>query len=206
MYTPTYFKNENIEDLREFISHIGFGILVSQVDKKLWATHLPFILTENNKLLGHISRGNKQWRDLVHGEDVMAIFTGPHAYISSSWYDHENVPTWNYQAVHVSGKAKIIEGEELMDSLRMLTSKYEKNSVHPVSVDTMSKEFLETEIRQIVGIKIDVDRMEASYKLSQNRDEKNHATIISELEKRKDENSTAIAAQMIKYGCRKKQE
>ncbi len=203
MYIPPHYKNENHEELCEFIQQNGFGILVSQVEGKIWATHMPLILVPG-KLLGHISRGNRQWKELTKGGEVMAIFSGPHTYISSSWYDHENVPTWNYEAVHVYGKARIIEGEELVDSLRQLTNKYEKKSVCPVSVDTMSKKFLDMEMRGIVGLEIAIDRMEASYKLSQNRDEKNHATIISELEKRRDENSVAVAHEMRKFGCGKK--
>jgi transcriptional regulator len=202
MYTPALYRNEDPDELRQFIHRNGFGILVSHVDNKLWATHVPLMLTPENKLLGHISRGNRQSKDLPDNEDVMAIFTGPHTYISSSWYDHENVPTWNYIAVHVYGKARITGGEELIESLRQLTNKYEKASVHPVSVDTMSKKFLDTEIRGIVGIEVAIDRMEASYKLSQNRDEKNHTNIISELEKRKDENSAGVANAMKKYGFR----
>jgi len=205
MYTPALFKNENQEELREFIRQNGFGILVSQVEKKLWATHIPLVLTDDNKLLGHISLGNKQSKALPNGEEVMVIFNGPHTYISSSWYDHENVPTWNYIAVHVYGKVRTIEGEELMESLRQLTDKYEKNSAKPVSVETMSKKYLDSQIRGILGIEITIDRMEASYKLSQNRDEKNHTHIISELEKREDENSVAIANAMRKYGYKNKE-
>lgn len=203
MYTPIYSKNENTEELRTFIKQNGFGILVSQVEGKLWATHLPLILADN-KLLGHIGRGNKQWRELSNGEEVMVIFQGPHTYISSSWYDHENVPTWNYIAVHVYGEIRMQGEEELIESLRQLTNKYEKDSINPVSVDTMSKKFLHTEIRGTVGFEIAIERMEASYKLSQNRDEKNHANIISELEKRKDENSVSIANEMRKCGYIKK--
>jgi transcriptional regulator len=199
MYTPPYHKNENEVELLEFIKQNSFGILVSQVERKLWATHLPLILSDN-KLLGHISRGNKQWRELPDGEEVMVIFQGPHTYISSSWYDHENVPTWNYEAVHVYGKVRMQSEEELIDSLRQLTDKYEKQSACPVSVDTMSKKFLHTEIRGAIGFEIIIDRMEASYKLSQHRDEKNHTNIISELEKRGDENSVAVANEMRKYG------
>jgi transcriptional regulator len=204
MYTPSYSKNENIQELHAFIKQNGFGILVSQVEGKLWATHLPLILSDN-KLEGHISRGNKQWRDLPNGEEVMVIFQGPHTYISSSWYDHENVPTWNYVAVHVYGKVRMHSDEELIESLRQLTDKYEKDSANPVSVDTMSRKFLHTEIRGTIGFEIAIERMEASYKLSQNRDEKNHANIISELEKRKDENSVGIANEMRKCGYIKKQ-
>ena len=103
MYTPAYAKNENEEDLKDFIRKNGFGIVVSTVDGKLWATHIPLILV-GGKLQGHISRGNKQWRALPQNEEVMVIFLGPHTYVSSSWYDHENVPSWDYVAVHVYEK------------------------------------------------------------------------------------------------------
>ncbi len=202
MYTPAYAKNENEEDLKGFIRKNGFGIVVSTVEEKLWATHIPLILV-GNKLQGHVSRGNKQWCALSQNEEVMVIFQGPHTYVSSSWYDHENVPSWNYVAVHVYGKPHMQSEEELIESLRQLTNKYEKESTCPVSVDTMSEKFLHGELRGTIGFEITVDRIEASYKLSQNRDEKNHTQIISELEKRGDENSVSIANEMRTYGCHK---
>jgi transcriptional regulator len=202
MYTPAYAKNENEEDLKDFIRKNGFGIVVCTVDGKLWATHIPLILV-GGKLQGHISRGNKQWRALPQNEEVMVIFLGPHTYVSSSWYDHENVPSWDYVAVHVYGKAHIQSEEELIESLRQLTNKYEKDSVHPISVDTMSEKFVHAELRGTIGFEITIERMEASYKLSQNRDEKNHTQIISELEKRGDENSVSVANEMRKHGHRK---
>jgi transcriptional regulator len=202
MYTPAYAKNENEEDLKDFIRKNGFGIVVCTVDGKLWATHIPLILV-GGKLQGHISRGNKQWRALPQNEEVMVIFLGPHTYVSSSWYDHENVPSWDYVAVHVYGKAHIQSEEELIESLRQLTNKYEKDSVHPISVDTMSEKFVHAELRGTIGFEITIERMEASYKLTQNRDEKNHTQIISELEKRGDENSVSVANEMRKHGHRK---
>lgn len=204
MYTPAYAKNENEEDLRDFIRKNGFGIVVSTVEGKLWATHIPLIL-EGTKLHGHLSRGNKQWRELPQNEEVLVIFQGAHTYISSSWYDHENVPTWNYESVHVYGKVRTLSDQELLESLRQLTNKYEKDSVHPVSVDTMSPKFLHTEMSGTIGFEIAIERIEASFKLSQNRDEKNHRNIISELEKRGDENSVGIANEMRKYGHDTKQ-
>lgn len=199
MYTPVYARNENEEDLKDFIRKNGFGIVVSTVEGKLWATHIPLILI-GDKLQGHVSRGNKQWRALPQNEEVMVIFQGPNTYVSSSWYDHENVPSWNYIAVHVYGKAHIQSEEELIESLRQLTKKYEHDSVHPVSVDTMSEKFLHTELRGTIGFEIAIERMEASYKLSQNRDEKNHTQIISELEKRGDHNAVSVANEMRKHG------
>jgi transcriptional regulator len=199
MYTLAFARNESEEDLKDFIRKNGFGIVVSTVEGKLWATHIPLILI-GDKLQGHISRGNKQWRALPQNEEVMVIFQGPNTYVSSSWYDHENVPSWNYIAVHVYGKAHIQSEEELIESLRQLTKKYEQDSVHPVSVDTMSEKFLHTELRGTVGFEIAIERMEASYKLSQNRDEKNHTQIISELEKRGDHNAVSVANEMRKHG------
>ncbi len=198
MYIPNLYKNENPEELKSFIRQNGFAILVNTLENNLWATHIPLILSEDNKLTGHISRGNKQWRGFSNEGEVLAIFNGPHAYVSSSWYDHENVPTWNYIAVHVYGNIRIIEGAELLDSLRQLTDKYEAHSQKPVSVDTMSEKFLTREMRGVVGFEIAITKMEAAYKLSQNRDAKNHAAIIEKLEERNDPNSTAIANEMKK--------
>jgi len=128
---------------------------------------------------------------------VLAIFSGPHTYISSSWYDHENVPTWNYIAVHVMGKVRIVEEAALLESLKQLTDKYEKASACPVSVEKMSADLLRKNIPAIVGFEIVIEKMEASYKLSQNRDEENQRRIISHLEQRGDADSMKIALAML---------
>lgn len=206
MYIPNYFRQENLEEVKSFLQQNSFGMLVSQVNHRPWATHIPLELSKNTLgdevLLGHISRGNKQWKDFDKNEEVLAIFTGPHAYISSSWYDHENVPTWNYVAVHVYGELRLIEGDELMASLRKLVDKYEASSIHPVKVENMSAKFLESELRGMVGFEIRITDIEAAYKLSQNRDEKNLHNILNELEKRGDVQSLEIAEQM-KKSCKR---
>src|SRR5688500_16920562 len=129
---------------------------------------------------------------------MLVIFNGTHAYISSSWYDHENVPTWNYIAVHVYGTIKIIEGEKLLQALKNLVDRYEQKSANPVSVEKMSEKFLSREIKGIIGFEIEIEEIHSAYKLSQNRDEKNHTNIINELEKRDDSHSAAIAEEMKK--------
>lgn len=199
MYTPKPFQNTDLSSVKDFIRHNGFGILVSQKEGQLAATHIPMLLSEEGTCLtGHISRGNRQWKDVGSSSEVLAIFNGPHAYISSSWYDHENVPTWNYIAVHVYGVIRIIEGDELLESLRHLVDKYEQHSEKPVSVEKMSPDFLKKEIRGIVGFEITITNIEAAYKLSQNRDKANHDNIIQELEKRGDASSKEIAEAMKK--------
>jgi transcriptional regulator len=159
MYIPTYSKNQNEEEIKDFIRQHGFGILISRLDEKPCATHIPMMLSEDGgKISGHLARGNKQWKDFNEHPDVLAIFSGPHTYISSSWYDHENVPTWNYIAVHVSGQIKIIDGEELLESLKHLTDKYEKPSAKPFTVEGMSPEYLKKELLGIVGFEITMQK------------------------------------------------
>lgn len=205
MYVSKLNRNENVAELNEFIRQNGFAMVVSVVDGKPLATHIPLYLSEDGKTLtGHIARANSQWKNWETSTEVLSIFQGPHAYISSSWYDHENVPTWNYIAVHVYGKIRIIENEELLESLKNLVHKHEMNSAKPVSVEGISEKYVKEQMRGIVGLEISISKIEAAYKLSQNRDTKNHANIVSELEKRADENSVEIANQMRKYGVEKK--
>ena len=198
MYRPKYARKDDQDSIMEFIKQNGFGIIVSQWSGKLLATHIPLELQDNSKLFGHISRANPQWKNFETGREVLAIFTGPHAYISSSWYDHENVPTWNYIAIHVYGTIRVIEGDELLDSLKKLVDKYEATSQHPVSVERMSPDFVQQSLKGIVGFEISINTVEASYKLSQNRDKKNQLSIIAGLEKRNDSASQSIAFEMKK--------
>lgn len=199
MYINSYSRVSDSTEVMEFIRQNGFAILVSQVDGKPWATHLPLVLSNDGaELTGHVSRGNKAWRDFST-QEVLCIFQGPHTYISSSWYDHENVPTWNYLAVHVYGNIKIQEGEELLASLKALTDKYERHSQKPVSVEGMTPSYLEKEIRGIVGFTINITSVEACFKLSQNRDDKNHAEIVRQLKARGDSASVAVADEMVRH-------
>jgi len=201
MYIPDLYKNENQEDIQNFIHQNGFAILVNQTDGKLWATHIPLLLDVNANgkqvLVGHISKLNPQGESFKTNDAVLAIFSGVHAYISSSWYDHENVPTWNYLAVHVYGKVKIYTHEEAVNSLKKLVDKYEAKSVNPVRVENLSEKTIR-EARGIIAFEIEITSIEAQKKLSQNRDDKNHKNIISELEKTKDNQSVAIAHEMKK--------
>lgn len=199
MYIPELYKNENADEIKNFIKNNSFGILVNQTDGKLWGTHIPLELETNFQekevLFGHLSKENPQGKSFENNNEVLAIFNGPHAYISSSWYDHENVPTWNYIAVHVYGKVRIIEGEEMLFAMKKLVDKYESASKNPVRIENLSAETM-NQIKGITAFEIEITEIQAVKKLSQNRDDKNHNTIISELEKRNDGNSCAIAKAM----------
>jgi transcriptional regulator len=201
MYTPEIYKNENQTEIREFISKNGFAILVNQTDSKLWATHIPLYLDKNQNqkeiLVGHVSLENPQSKSLINDSEVLAIFSGAHSYISASWYDHENVSTWNYLAVHVYGKIKILNLDETILSLKKLTDKYEASSANPVRVENLSEQTMR-QANGILAFEIEISAIEATKKLSQNRDVKNYATIISELEKTTNNDSKAISQEMKK--------
>lgn len=200
MYIPALYKNDDQDDIQNFIHQNGFGVLVNQTDGKLWATHIPLLLEEKKGkqiLVGHVSRENPQAESFKTNDDVLAIFSGAHTYISSSWYDHENVPTWNYLAVHVYGKLKIHSLDESVEALKRLVDKYEAKSENPLRIEDLSKKTM-LQARGIVSFEIEITAIEAKKKLSQNRDDKNYKTIISELEKTNDNQAIAIAKEMKK--------
>ena len=201
MYIPNYYKNENLEEVKNFLIGNSFGILINQTNGKLTGTHIPMELDKDENgddvLVGHISKANPQWENFNENEEILAIFNGPHAYVSSSWYEKENVPTWNYIAVHIYGKIKIIEGEELLDSLKKLVDKYERNSENPVSVEKMSSRTLK-QINGIIGFSIKINEIQAAYKLSQNRNESDYHNIVDKLENTGDPISNNVAEEMKK--------
>ena len=198
MFIPAHQRNDNLSEIKEFIMANSFGVLVSQYQGKPWATHIPLELEINKEgkevLTAHIAKANPQWREFDQNEEVLCIFNGPHSYISSSWYKEEEVPTWNYIAVHVYGKLKILSEEEVMAHMHRLVDKYEANSKNPISLNDMSPQTLK-QIKGVVGFQIEITDIQAKYKLSQNR-EQDHPKIIEELEDTKNPMSEEIAKAM----------
>ncbi|MGM7635042.1 FMN-binding negative transcriptional regulator [Bacillus sp. Hm123] len=199
MYIPKYFKVTSIHEIEEFIQKYSFGTLVTTKQGRPIATHLPFGLTKKGEdyyITGHMAYGNPQWRELETREEVLVIYQGPHAYISSSWYQHENVPTWNYQAIHVYGTASILNEQELKQDLTIMLQKYEKHRRNPVLWDNLSPQLLEKELKGVVGFKIKVQEIQAAYKLSQNRDKEDYYNIVDKLYEEENLNSQQIAEVM----------
>lgn len=195
MYIPKIYQNTNLEEVKSFIKSNSFGILVTHNNGKSHATHIPLeleIKPDGTEVLeAHISKANPQCDHLTNGSEVLCIFNGPHSYISSSWYDFEEVPTWNYVAVHVYGKLNLIEGEALLQAVNRLVNKYEQHSKNPVKLENLSEKTMR-QMNGIIGFEIEITDIQAAYKLSQNRDDRNHDTIIEHLNQ-KDSNSKAVA-------------
>ncbi len=199
MFIPSNYKNEDLDEIKDFIKYNSFGILVNQIDGKPWATHIPLELDSdsdgNDILVGHMARANPQWGHFEKDKQVLCIFNGPHSYVSSSWYRDEEVPTWNYIAVHVYGAITILDEEAVLASLHKLVDKYEQSSKEPISIHDMSPKTMR-QTKGIVGFQIKIDDIQATYKLSQGR-EHDHPNIIAELEQG-DTASKAVAKVMKK--------
>lgn len=198
MYIPHSYKNENLEEVKGFLENNSFGILVNQVDGKPWATHIPLELDidedGNDILVSHIAKANPQWKSFEDKGEVLCIFNGPHSYVSSSWYQEEEVPTWNYIAVHVYGKIKILDESAVLASMHKLVDKYEEPSKKPISINNLSKKTMR-QIKGVVGFQITIEKIQAAYKLSQGR-VNDHPKIIDELNETHNSNSEAIATEM----------
>jgi transcriptional regulator len=204
MYTSPNFQAQSIHQVEDFLMKNGFAIVVSQQDGIPMATHIPLFLTTKPNgervFSGHFAKANPQWHTIFEQKQVLAIFSGAHTYISSSWYDHVNVSTWNYIAVHIYGKMRLIEGDELLQSLKDLTDKYELHgttpSKNPMRVEDMPEKYVHREMRGIVGFEMSIDTIQATFKLSQNRNDVSHTNIIEQLEARNEGDDVKIAAAM----------
>ncbi len=203
MYIPRRYEEKDLETIRAFIRENSFAILVSMKDGLPVGTHIPLLLEKDKAgrdiLMGHISKGNEQKYTLTNDAKVLAIFPGPHAYISPRWYSQMNVPTWNYISVHVYGPITIVEGEELRAALSRLMNNYEQHMSRPVRMEEIPEKEFNADFRGIVGFQILIEDIQAAYKLSQNRDEQSFHQVIGQLEEG-DEMARHVAADMRKAG------
>ena len=197
MYIPAAFAESDLHPLYKLIEQNSFGVLVSQVDGQPFATHLPFLLQRttgpHGTLIGHLARANPQWQQ-AGGQTALAIFSGPHAYISPTWYEAEQVvPTWNYTAVHAYGRIHIIEDESaLLEIVRHFVQVYEKSMPQPWSFDP-STTFAERMLAQIVGFRLEIEKIEGKWKLNQNHPAERRRKVVRALRQRGDENALAVA-------------
>jgi len=203
-YVPGHFRVEDAATLERFIAENGFATLVSTGPEGLWTSHVPLLIGRGSdgrlRLEGHMARANAHWESLESAAEVLAIFGGPHAYVSPSWYAHHpSVPTWNYAVVHARGKARIVEPESLPALLGRLTRKYEEGRPAPWRIEDLPADFTPGLLAAIVGFEIAVERLEGKFKLSQNRRPADLEGVIAALE---GEGQGALAALMREHADR----
>ena len=199
MYISKLYRQEDHAEIVAFLKQNTFATLVTYDGEKPTASHLLMEVTEAGEHLflnGHMSKANPLWKTFESNPEVLVIFQGPHTYISPTWYNHVNVPTWNYQAVHLYGPPRIVAGDEYYAMLSRLIAQHESGTDY--RMETLPQDFVEKQMNGTVGFQIDVTRIEANYKLSQNRNDEDHQNIISNLHKRDDEMSHGVAKAMEK--------
>jgi transcriptional regulator len=200
MYNLPYFKEKNPEVIKQFMQQNPFVILCGcDANNKPVATQVPLLIIEKDGKLffhGHVQRKTDHQLAFEQNNNVLAIFTGPHTYVSASWYSNpQTASTWNYMAVHAKGVLKFLDDNSLLDILSKTTAHFENDIHSPSLVEKLPKDDVQKMMKAIIAFEIEVTNLENVFKLSQNRDEKSYHNIINELEQQ-DDASKQVAAEM----------
>ncbi len=185
MYIPPPFNESDLSRIVSLVQANPFGMLITAPEGAATVSHLPLLLEESAngelKLWGHMARANAQWKHLSPTENVLAVFCGPHAYISPTWYASPGVPTWNYAVAHLHGTPRLITSDtELAELVGRLTEKFESARPQPWS-PSMTKEHQHSLLAMIVGFEIRVTHTQGKFKLGQNRSLEDQRRVAAEL-------------------------
>jgi transcriptional regulator len=223
MYTSQYFREARPQVIRSLIDSYPFATLIGYSTTGLMATHLPLLFEADHaplgKLVGHMARGNAQWRDTAEGSEVLAVLQGPHSYVSPRWYTAEpDVPTWNYQAAHVRGTWRIErDPARVMAQLEAMIAKLEADSARaavgpaaaspapqadsfrPWRLDTLDDALVAGLHRAIVAFEIQITRIDCAFKLSQDKTVEDRMAVIAGLERTVEGAARDTAIAMRRY-------
>jgi transcriptional regulator len=197
MYIPAHFRETRREVLFTLIHEHPFGTLVSLVDGELFATHVPFLVDQergpNGTLVGHLARANPHWRGF--GSQALAIFQGPHAYVSPSWYATElSVPTWNYTTVHAYGVPSVVaDPARVRAVLEATVTTFEAGFAEPWSTRRLPEHYIARLAQAIVAFELPITRLEGKRKLGQNRSTPDVESAVAGLRKHGDALGLAVA-------------
>lgn len=191
MYCPEHFREERTDVLHGLMRAHPFATLVTLNGDGLEASHVPLLLCIDDDgqtwLRGHLARGNEQWRDASSDVEALAIFQGPHAYVSPSWYPTKQetgkvVPTWNYAIVHCRGALRVHDNVDwLLENVSALTDEHEGDRAEPWAVRDAPSRYIDTMLRGIVGVELQVASIAGKWKLSQNRNDADFRGVVDGL-------------------------
>jgi transcriptional regulator len=191
MYIPAHFAINKPQDIYTIIREHPLGALVTMGPDGFDANHIPFELDvaqgEHGLLTAHVARANPVWQQCKEGADVLVIFRGNESYISPNWYPskhetHRQVPTWNYEVVHVHGRLTVMDEERFVRGVvARLTREHEMAEPRPWKMGDSSPDYIDGMLRAIVGIEIEIKRMEGKAKLSQNREARDRLSAADTL-------------------------
>ena len=212
MYLPRHFEESRIEVLHDFVRHQPFGLLVTRGPEGLAANPLPFLLDADGAaglgtLRGHVARANPVWREAAFDNSALVVFQGPQGYVSPAWYpakaEHGKVvPTWNYVMVQARGRLRAIDDAEWLRRLvSRLTERHEAAQATPWAVTDAPAEFIDTMLRAIVGIEIELESLSGKWKVSQNRSAADREGVVGALERLGTDAARALAGQVAHPGA-----
>ncbi len=201
MYNTSYFKENDLNKILEFIHEYPFALITgSFLDGKQVATQVPVLIEEREGayfLQAHLKRNTDHHRAFIENPNALVVFSGPHTYVSATWYsDAKMGSTWNYMSVHAAGLVREMNDEELCEFMMKFTLQFEGgNNESPTVFENLPADYLAKKMPGIVGIEINIEKLDNIFKLSQNKDEKSFRQIIKNLEQQGGD-STKIAAEM----------
>jgi transcriptional regulator len=182
MYVPSHFEESRVERLHDLIDQFPFGILLTNGAQGLDANHLPFQLVRDQgpfgTLLGHVARANPVWREVGEDDEVLVVFRGGDAYISPNWYPskhetHRQVPTWNYRVVHAHGRILFHDDERFVRGVvARLTRTHEATQPAPWKMSDSPRDYMDAQVRAVVGVEIQITRLVGKSKLGQNKEQR----------------------------------
>jgi len=208
MYIPASFREDDAEALRALICAHPLGTLVTHGDDGLQASPLPFLL-EANTLRAHMARANPHWKTLAENTECLVIFTGPDAYVTPDWYPskavtHKVVPTWNYAAVHVRGRLRVVdEPGWLAQQIADLTATHEAVRPAPWRPADAPADFIAAQMQAVIGLEIVITQIEGKWKMSQNKDAADRDGVIHGLRDTADPHRNPAVADQVERCSRK---
>ena len=204
IYRSRLFDVDDQKTLFRFMREQSFALLVASPEGVPFASHIPLLLDDGGKqarLLGHVAKANSQWQGFDGKTEAMAMFWGPHAYISPNWYETEiMVPTWNYVTIHAYGKPKVLsDPAAARDVLARLTDYFESDATGNWSMDILPESYTEKMLNGIVAYEMPIERLEGNFKLSQNRSPADRKGAIKGLTESGDAEAMEVARLMAKF-------
>ncbi len=202
MYLPGHFREDDAARLESLVRDHGFATLVTQSEGAPFASHLPLLLDPgrgpHGTIAGHMARANPQWRGFGPGRTALAVFHGPHCYVSPSWYaSAPNVPTWNYAVVHAWGVPRLIDDEGAARAhLERMVEIHEAGFETPWRFESVAEDLVGSLIKAIVAFEMPIERLQGKFKLSQNRPPEDRALVRARLSGADDAAARAVAALM----------
>jgi transcriptional regulator len=210
LYNPRWFKEDRVNVLQDEVNRVSFGTIITLAKSGILVSHVPMLI-EGSKgdrgiLFGHVARGNMQWRESSPGGEGLAVFLGPDAYISPRWYKSKEetgkvVPTWNYIAIHVRGPVTFFEDTaRIREIVTRLTEHHESYEEKPWKVTDAPPDYIDGELRQIVGFEMRIVRIEGKWKMSQNRPEADQNRVMTNLLERDRLRDEEVSYEMKRRG------